>query len=114
MFISFVVKYTYVSSNDFIAIKSRLIRGKSHLFLFETSGTFRGVFKAISNTFDYTFYEDIILIKSSITDAYPVGNYMFKVSNRNTKTRREICSKLTIKIQNDANDPMASFWYLDC
>ena len=27
----------------------------------------------------------------------PVGNYMFKVNNRNTKTRCEICSKLTIK-----------------
>ena len=27
----------------------------------------------------------------------PVGNYMFKVSNRNTRTRWEICSKLTIK-----------------
>ena len=28
----------------------------------------------------------------------PAGNYMFKVNDRNTKTRREICSKLTIKI----------------
>ena len=28
----------------------------------------------------------------------PAGNYMFKVNNRNTRTRREICSKLTIKI----------------
>ena len=28
---------------------------------------------------------------------YPAGNYMFKVNNRNTKTRCEICSKLTIK-----------------
>ena len=27
----------------------------------------------------------------------PVGNYMFKVSNRNTRTRCEMCSKLTIK-----------------
>ena len=28
----------------------------------------------------------------------PVGNYLFKVENRNTRTRSEICSKLTIKI----------------
>ena len=27
----------------------------------------------------------------------PAGNYMFKVNNRNTRTRWEICSKLTIK-----------------
>ena len=25
---------------------------------------------------------------------FPTGNYMFKVNNRNTKTRCEICSKL--------------------
>ena len=29
---------------------------------------------------------------------YPAGNYMFKVNNRNTRARCEICSKLTIKI----------------
>ena len=28
---------------------------------------------------------------------YPAGNCMFKVNNRNTRTRCEICSKLTIK-----------------
>ena len=28
----------------------------------------------------------------------PAGNYMFKVNNRNTRTRCEICSELTIKI----------------
>ena len=28
----------------------------------------------------------------------PAGNYMFKVNNRNTRTRCEICSKLIIKI----------------
>ena len=28
----------------------------------------------------------------------PAGNYMFKVNNRNTRTRYEICPKLTIKI----------------
>ena len=30
-------------------------------------------------------------------DAYPVGIYLLKVNNRNTRTRCEICSKLTIK-----------------
>ena len=28
---------------------------------------------------------------------FPAGNYMFKVNNGNTRTRCEICSKLTIK-----------------
>ena len=29
---------------------------------------------------------------------YPAGIYLLKVNNRNTRTRCEICSKLTIKI----------------
>ena len=28
---------------------------------------------------------------------FPAGNYMFKVNNRHTRTRCEICPKLTIK-----------------
>ena len=32
-----------------------------------------------------------------ISKSYPAGNCMFKVNNRNTRTRCEICSKLTIK-----------------
>ena len=28
---------------------------------------------------------------------YPPGNYLFVVTNKNTRRRREICSKLTIK-----------------
>ena len=28
----------------------------------------------------------------------PAGNYMFKVNNRNTRARCEVCSKLIIKI----------------
>ena len=34
--------------------------------------------------------------KSQVNDN-PAGNYMFKVNNRNTRTKCEICSKLTIK-----------------
>ena len=29
---------------------------------------------------------------------YPAGNYLFKINNRNTRTRCGICSKLIIKI----------------
>ena len=32
------------------------------------------------------------------TGPMPAGNYMFKINSRNTRTRCEICSKLTIKI----------------
>ena len=49
------------------------------------------------------FYYAVTLIQ-----VIPDGNYIFKVSNGNTRTRCEICSKLTVKIRN------ASFWYLYC
>ena len=42
---------------------------------------------------------------------YPAGNCMFKVNNRNTRTRCEICSKLTIKTPERR---LASFWCLYC
>ena len=34
----------------------------------------------------------------------PVGNYMLKVNNRNTRTRCEICSGLTIETPEKSND----------
>ena len=37
----------------------------------------------------------------------PTGNYMFKVSNKNSRARCEICSKLTIKTPETT--PLASF-----
>ena len=38
----------------------------------------------------------------------PVGIYLLKVNNRITRSRCEICSKLTIKT------PVASFWCIYC
>ena len=35
--------------------------------------------------------------KDFLMISFPVGNYMFKFNNRNTRTRYLICSKLTIK-----------------
>ena len=39
----------------------------------------------------------------TLSKSYPVDNYMFKVINRNTRTRCDICLKLTIKTPNDTN-----------
>ena len=39
----------------------------------------------------------IVLREGTCRRPCPAGNYMFKVNNRNTRTRCEICSKLTIK-----------------
>ena len=36
-------------------------------------------------------------IKAAENSKYPASNWMFKVNNRNTKTKSKICSKLTIK-----------------
>ena len=32
------------------------------------------------------------------TSSNPAGNYVFRVNNRNTRTRCKICSKLTVKM----------------
>ena len=44
----------------------------------------------------------------------PAENYLLKVNNRNTRTRCEICSKLTIKTLERRSTLLASFWCLYC
>ena len=44
-----------------------------------------------------TPYLDTFHAVGMFNSANPTGNYKFKVSNRNSRTRCEICSKLTIK-----------------
>ena len=39
-------------------------------------------------------FSQILLVQKV---AFPAGIYLLKVNNRNTRTRCEICSKLTIK-----------------
>ena len=41
---------------------------------------------------------------------FPAGNYMFKVNNRNTRAKCEIC----LKFKDTRTTLMASFWYLYC
>ena len=48
---------------------------------------------------------------SSDTIHNSVGNYMFKVNNRNTETACEICSLLTIKIPERRR---TLFWHVYC
>ena len=64
----------------------------------------------------------------SVSMSKPAGKYMFKVDNRNTRTRCEICSKLAVKTPERRHSHfippsvvfrgykmgMASFWCLYC
>ena len=52
-----------------------------------------------------TFINCLPVIVKNVID--PIGIYIFKVNNRNTRTRCEICSKLTIK--NQINTPPGVF-----
>ena len=67
------------------------------------------------------------LMLSSLWSITPAGSYMFKANNRNTRTKCEICSKLTIntperrqELFNEmlmavfAKKLLASFWCLYC
>ena len=63
----------------------------------------------------------IIFAKNSITmfemvlsktlEIIPVNNFLFKINNRNTRKRCEICSKLKIKTPERRH---TSFWCLHC
>ena len=50
------------------------------------------------------------IMNSKVALGLPAGIYLLKVNRRNTRTRCEICSKLTIKIP----ERRQSFWYLYC
>ena len=42
--------------------------------------------------------EKLFLVFTFTKSNFPVGIYLLKVNNRNTRSRNEICSKLTVKI----------------
>ena len=44
-------------------------------------------------------------VSTKFKSSIPIRNYMFKVNNRNTRTRCEICSKLTMKT------PEQRYWH---
>ena len=74
-------------SND----KMLLLHGKQIVF-----------YKLSKNNARSTFLNNLAMLKK-YSEGFlpgfvtPAGNYMFKVSNRNIRTRCELCSKLTIK-----------------
>ena len=47
--------------------------------------------------FTFTFYKDLSLVNMGTFVSFPAGIYPFKVNNNNTRTKCEICLKLTIK-----------------
>ena len=66
---------------------------KTGLFIsMETALTRKKKLKRQSNLNLFLLYH---LLLQQIRRRIPVGIYMFKVNNRNTRTRCEICSKLT-------------------
>ena len=60
------------------------------------TGVFLGIFKTFKNS---NFSGHMKMTTSQLCfDGYPTSIYLFKVKNRNTRTRCGICSKLAIKI----------------
>ena len=61
--------------------------------------------KKVRKSFINNAYDGV----SNFSRGNPAGIYLLKVNNRNTRTRCEIYSKLTVKIPERRQ---ASFWYL--
>ena len=58
------------------------------------------MFSLLTLNIFHTFFYVFLLL----TSCYPANIYLFKVNNRNTRKRCEICSKLTIKAPDVFND----------
>ena len=54
----------------------------------------------------------VIVLYSQYHEHWLAGNYMFKVNNRNTRTRCDICSKLTIEIRRRSSVFTVNFEYI--
>ena len=67
------------------------------LLMFVTSTFSRTAFISWVFIYAVTIHSLTAAETAKIHNTSPAGNYMFKVNNRNTRTRCEICWKLTIK-----------------
>ena len=54
----------------------------------------------------------VIVLYSQYHEHWLASNYMFQVNNRNTRTRCDICSKLTIKIRRRSGVFTVNFEYI--
>ena len=86
---------------------SRNITSYTLLFVFKIVESFQGILK-IEDGVKKNYKVSRLM---ALLDIFPAGNYMFKVKNRNTRARSEICSKLTIKTLERG---LALFWCLYC
>ena len=80
-----LLKKFLMENSIFCAVRTANRPYKEAFFLFH----FRGV---LNGNIGQKWVENF-----SSKGRLPTGNYMFKVNNRNTRARCEICSKLTIK-----------------
>ena len=80
----------YYEQKKSIRLKLAIILGVSHVIVIY----FRFHFCALLQPICAGEVTEVIMIESSL---YFTGNYVFKVNNRNTRTRYELYSKLTIK-----------------
>ena len=71
------------------ATLSNFDKGSTEKFRrFSFADTLQGIFQWIS---------EVLFLKTPLSSSIPVGIYLLKVNKRNTRTKCEICSKLTLK-----------------
>ena len=89
------------------AVTAVILKNKTFSKILQNSFTFSNYMKRksykVTNDHKGTVMDSFLCKKFHrlcLTVSYPAGNYIFEVNNRNTRTRCEICSKLTITTVN--------------
>ena len=76
-----------------IAFEYTVLQYLNRQFLLSSKNTF------IIIHINTSFFIHNLITSNFLKGQFPVGIYLLKVNNRNTRTKCEICSKLTIKTQ---------------
>ena len=85
----------YIKGGLYISFLCKLINGVSVLLQESKEPSHKGI--NMSKTWAESLLRRVGFRWRVVTSSNPTGIYLLKVNNRNTKTRCEICSRLTIK-----------------
>ena len=99
--ITFCLEYNMLCFEKLYSFPCRIATCKADAIMKLRKFIFKEIFDVhpygFKNTHEILFSKFHVLMLIEQFQTFPASKYMFKVNNRNTRRRREICSKLIIK-----------------